>query len=172
MTCFDLIIVDGRQGTFHKSMSRFWPWLQLHFFKIAESFFPHSATAYHLSPNKRKGTRKVDVRLPGKGNSTPVAQGRSTKIISMIMWTRTSRLSIKISLSHHLYGIAHVRLSAPVNWKDFRGNTSLAMIHSPKFSTPALSERHRVWGFWLLFWGLGCLVSVLGFGVEGLGSRS
>ena len=28
-----------------------------------------------------------------------MAQGRSTKIISMIMWTRTSRLSIKISLS-------------------------------------------------------------------------
>ena len=28
-----------------------------------------------------------------------MAQGRSTKIISMIMWTRTSRLSIKVSLS-------------------------------------------------------------------------
>jgi hypothetical protein len=30
---------------------------------------------------------------------TPVAQGRSTKLISTIKWTRTSRLSIKISLS-------------------------------------------------------------------------
>jgi len=40
-----------------------------------------------------------------KGIQTPVAQGRSTKIISMIMWTRTSRLSIKISLSGpHLVG--------------------------------------------------------------------
>ena len=34
-----------------------------------------------------------------KGILTPVAQGRSTKLISMIKWTRTSRLSIKISLS-------------------------------------------------------------------------
>ena len=34
-----------------------------------------------------------------KGIQAPVAQGRSTKIISMIEWTRTSRLSIKISLS-------------------------------------------------------------------------
>ena len=34
-----------------------------------------------------------------KGIQTPMAQGRSTKIISMIKRTRTSRLSIKISLS-------------------------------------------------------------------------
>ena len=34
-----------------------------------------------------------------KGIQTPVAQGRSTKIIPMIMWTRAGRLSIKISLS-------------------------------------------------------------------------
>ena len=34
-----------------------------------------------------------------KGIQTPMAQGRSTKIISMITWIRTSRLSIKNSLS-------------------------------------------------------------------------
>ena len=34
-----------------------------------------------------------------QGIQTAVAQGRSTKIILMIMWTRTSRLSKKISLS-------------------------------------------------------------------------
>ena len=40
------------------------------------------------------------VRLPGKGNSNSHgAQGRSTKIISMIKWIRTSKLSIKNSLS-------------------------------------------------------------------------
>ena len=49
--------------------------------------------------DKRKGTKKVDIRLPGNGNSTPMAQGRSTEIISMIEWIRTSRLSIQISLS-------------------------------------------------------------------------
>ena len=32
------------------------------------------------------------------GIQTPMAQGRSTKIIPIIEWTRTSRLSIKISL--------------------------------------------------------------------------
>ena len=32
-----------------------------------------------------------------KGVQTPMAQGRSTKIISMIQWIRTSRLSIKNS---------------------------------------------------------------------------
>ena len=35
-----------------------------------------------------------------KGIETPMAQGRSTKIISMIEWIRTSRLSIKNSLTH------------------------------------------------------------------------
>ena len=40
-----------------------------------------------------------------KGIQTLVAQGRSTKTISMIMWTRTSRLSIKISLSLCLLSI-------------------------------------------------------------------
>ena len=34
-----------------------------------------------------------------KGIQIPMAQGRSTKIISMIKWIRTSRLSIKNSLS-------------------------------------------------------------------------
>jgi len=33
------------------------------------------------------------------GIQIPMAQGRSTKIISMIQWIRTSRLSIKNSLS-------------------------------------------------------------------------
>jgi len=34
-----------------------------------------------------------------KGIQTPMAQDRSTKIISMIKWIRTSRLSMKNSLS-------------------------------------------------------------------------
>jgi len=34
-----------------------------------------------------------------KKGMTPIAQGRSTKIISMIQWIRTSRLSINNSLS-------------------------------------------------------------------------
>jgi len=44
-------------------------------------------------------TRKVDVRLPGKGNSNSHGARPVHLIITMIKWTRTSRLSIKNSLS-------------------------------------------------------------------------
>jgi len=41
------------------------------------------------------GARKVDARLPGKGNSTPHGARPVHQIITMIKWIRTSRLSIK-----------------------------------------------------------------------------
>ena len=44
------------------------------------------------------GTRKVDIRL-SEIWKFPMAQGRSTKIISMNTWIRTSRLSKMKSLS-------------------------------------------------------------------------
>ena len=44
-------------------------------------------------------TRKADIRLPGKGIQTPIAQGRSTQIIPMAKWVRTGRLSMNNSLS-------------------------------------------------------------------------
>ena len=37
-----------------------------------------------------------------KGTQTPMAQGRSTEIISMIKWIRTSRLPVQNSLSLYL----------------------------------------------------------------------
>ena len=43
--------------------------------------------------------RKVDVRLPGKGNSTSHGARPVHLIITMIKWIRTSRLSIKNFLS-------------------------------------------------------------------------
>jgi hypothetical protein len=54
-----------------------------------------------LPRDKREScqTRKVDIRLPEKQNQTPMAQDRSTKIVSMISCIRTSRLSIKNFLS-------------------------------------------------------------------------
>ena len=42
--------------------------------------------------------RKVDVRLPGKGNSNSHGARLVHPIITMIEWIRTSRLSIKNSL--------------------------------------------------------------------------
>ena len=44
------------------------------------------------------GFRKVDVRLPGKGNSNSHGARPVHLIMTMIKWTRTSRLSIKKSL--------------------------------------------------------------------------
>ena len=49
-----------------------------------------------------KSTRK-------SGIQTPMAQGRSTTIVSMIQWTRTSRLSIRIFLSRARAGAYSVR---------------------------------------------------------------
>jgi len=43
--------------------------------------------------------RRVDVRLPGKGNSNSRGARPVHLIITMIKWIRTSRLSIKNSLS-------------------------------------------------------------------------
>jgi len=47
----------------------------------------------------RKLTRKVDVRLPGKGNSNPHSARPVHLIITMMKWIRTNTLSTKISLS-------------------------------------------------------------------------
>ena len=44
-------------------------------------------------------TRGCLVHAKRKGIQTPMAQGRSSEIISMIRWIRTSRMSIKNSLS-------------------------------------------------------------------------
>jgi len=45
-----------------------------------------------------KDTRKVDVRLPAKGNSNSHGATPVHQLISMIKWIRTSRLSIKNSI--------------------------------------------------------------------------
>ena len=52
---------------------------------------------HHHDPHHE--TKKVDVRLPGKGNSKSHGARPVHQIISMINWIRTSRLSIKNSLS-------------------------------------------------------------------------
>ena len=43
--------------------------------------------------------RKLDIRLPGKGNSNSYGARPVHQIISMIEWIRTSRLSIKNSVA-------------------------------------------------------------------------
>jgi len=49
--------------------------------------------------------RKADVRLPGKGNSNSHGARPVHLIIMMIKWIRTSRLSMKNSLSLSLWEI-------------------------------------------------------------------
>jgi hypothetical protein len=48
------------------------------------------------------GSRKVNVRLPGEGNSNSHSAMPVYQIISMMKWIRTSRLSRKNSLSQDL----------------------------------------------------------------------
>ena len=64
--------------------------------------------------------RKVDVRLPGKGNSNSHGTRPVHLIITMIKWIRTSGLSIKNSLSGWRPH-ACVLLVQCAHWRDFRG---------------------------------------------------
>ena len=52
------------------------------------------------------GHKKVDIRLPGKGNSNSHGARPVHLIITMIKWIRTSRLSIKNSLSPRKGGVS------------------------------------------------------------------
>ena len=54
-----------------------------------------------VSSNKRARTRKVDERLPRKGNSNSHGSRPVHLIITMIKWILTSRLSMKKSLCRH-----------------------------------------------------------------------
>jgi hypothetical protein len=50
-------------------------------------------------PVRLRGFRKIDVRLPGKGDSRSHGARPVQQIISMIKWIRTSRLKLRCSLS-------------------------------------------------------------------------
>ena len=52
-----------------------------------------------MKEENRLSTRKADVRLPGNGNPNSYDARPVHRIISMMEWIRTSRLSIKDSLS-------------------------------------------------------------------------
>ena len=56
---------------------------------ITKKRHPHAPDRIRLPP----GTRKVDVRLPGKGNSNSHGARPFHLVITMIKWIRTSRLS-------------------------------------------------------------------------------
>ena len=69
-------------------------------FNLACAFPRYSGEGRDLVPcSALTGARKVDVRLHGKGNSNSHGARPVHLIIKMIKWIRTSRLSIKNSLS-------------------------------------------------------------------------
>ena len=123
-------------------------------------------------------TRNVDMRLPGKGNSTPMVQGRSTKIISIIKWIRTSRLSIKNSLSYEpspkttgyepakRYTPSPCILPTCFRLQDLSSYTSILRSQfKEKYSAEmwsGLGFDFGVSGFRFQFWGFGFQISVLG----------
>ena len=59
-------------------------------------------------------TRKVNIRLPGKGKSNSHGARPVHLIIMMIKWIRTSRVSIKNSVSLHGFGGCHEYKNAPL----------------------------------------------------------
>ena len=72
-----------------------------------------------------------------------MAQGRSTKIISMIPWIQTSRWSIKNSLSERVRG------SETCTRGESAGAAPLLLVET----TPG--QGFRVWGLGFGVWGLG-----------------
>ena len=70
----------------------------------SDQYYPNTAAAVDSTGRGvYRGIRlHLERKISGyleKGIQTFVAQGRSTEIFSMIKWTRTSRLSLKIFLS-------------------------------------------------------------------------
>ena len=80
----------------------------------------NSATGVRWTDITRGGSRKVDIRLPGKGNSN--SHGART-VHQKHRWIRTSRLSIKNSLS-----------MAPRQAMDPPGCYNLSLWARPPFS--------------------------------------
>jgi len=123
-------------------------------------------------------SRKVDVRLPGKGNSNSHGARPVHLVITIIEWIRTSRLSIKDSLClwrfrgglvlkahrllyHSTLGLREIKRERELTAMGLRSR------RSPRQDTPGV--RYGVEGLGLRVQDLGCRVWGLGFGVWGLG---
>ena len=74
---------------------------------------PVRADLHHLPDPTFSVNRKVDVRLPGKGNSTPHGARPVHLIMAMIKWIRTRRLSTKNSRSAPCFMVWSVRRLMP-----------------------------------------------------------
>jgi hypothetical protein len=79
---------------------------------------------------------KVDIRLPGKGNSTSQGARPVEQNISIIKWIRTSRLSMKKSLSVVTHNEGVARLATR--------KRALSMNSNPRCNTPRFQEWYRI----------------------------
>jgi len=68
--------------------------------------------SFSMTPDCQPSPRKVDIRLPGKGNSNSHGARPDHQIISMIKWIRTSVLSIKNALPRRQAGNEVVQYDA------------------------------------------------------------
>ena len=87
-----------------------------------------------------EGPRKVDVRLPGKGNSNSHGARPVHLIITMMKWIRTSRLSIKNFLCAPLRGVFQARMA----WSPgFTSQASIAKKDAPRPSVLREGQSYR-----------------------------
>jgi len=78
------------------------------------------------------------------GIQTPMAQGRSTEIISMIRWIRISRLSIKNSLSHPVV-LASISFFTAFRSKRYEVPCLSQLLNSCPGNTPKVTFSHLFW---------------------------
>ena len=69
-----------------------------------------------LNANMARWTRKVDTRLPAKGNSNSYGARPVHQIISMTKWIRSSSLTMKNSLSGSLASLEFTRSNCKTQW--------------------------------------------------------
>jgi hypothetical protein len=115
--------------------------------------------------------RKIDTRLRQiqgyleRGIQTPMSQGRSTQIISMIKWIRTRRLSIKNFLSSP----HHFTPPSPPNFTgESPGGGSKITCEMGGGGGRLMSRRNEVGPTRRFELGVGCQLSIeVGFGLRG-----
>jgi len=114
-------------------------------------------------------TRKVDVRLPGKGDSNSHGARPVILIITMIKWIRTSTLSIKNSLCAPSEGLRGKSVYYRVQGLGFRVSGFGFRVSGLGFRVSGFG--YRVQGFGFRVSGFGFRVSGFGFRNSGLGFR-
>ena len=103
-------------------------WEECHLGRATLHSGPSGAARASETSYSSSHPRKVHVRLPGKGNSNSHGARPVRLIITMIKWIRTSRLSIKNSLSL-TWMIPGVSRSSHVTFRSWTAPRSLWCVN-------------------------------------------